>query len=632
MALGLGSGGGRMSADAIAAAIDASPSAEATLGSALLFTPSGDDADPRLYQSKLRDVVSVRDFGALGTGDQDDAGKFQNAIDYAATFSATGGRPAIRVPAGVYLLNSTVTIPTFVTLIGDGSGATVLRPGMTDGSPALHVVAGAQWVTIAAMSIASTIDDAAFDAGSVEGVNCTGLLLGGALDADDEFASRYSLRDLRIYGLQKGLRISGFIGRAVEIYINRCNLGADLYVTNSTTLGLRIEACRKSFRISKSLGVHFDQLLDEGSVANAVASTVDDCVAVQFSAPYFEAAPSHPRAEPFVTFGGTTECKSVEVISARVVGSSGMATEIHPLVFDRVDGLAFSGTVADAVGRRGILRTSNVKNLRRWDESREYGVANDASLSDGVAINYFPNSNFDLWFRGWENFYLARCTRSQEQTLVRRGKNALKLTAGTHATSDATYGVFSIVGAPCLAMRGRTLRLGAWIWVPDITEYDEVSPTALVGMLLQSYNGASYVSSNTVNQKWSAGTWNFISTQLAVQSDATSVYVYLFIDHDGAGTTTGNEYIVVDSVSIVDAAVPEWRQREGYIRDDVALPTLQNGRIVLSGSAAPTDATMTYEAGDRLLYDAPTAGGYIGVVCTTDGAPGTWKTFGEISP
>ena len=57
--------------------------------------------------------------------------------------------------------------------------------------------------------------------------------------------------------------------------------------------------------------------------------------------------------------------------------------------------------------------------------------------------------------------------------------------------------------------------------------------------------------------------------------------------------------------------------------------TQQEKQIKMSGSAAPT--TGIFFVGEQLVYDTPTAGGFSGVVCTTTGTPGTWKTFGAIS-
>ena len=47
------------------------------------------------------------------------------------------------------------------------------------------------------------------------------------------------------------------------------------------------------------------------------------------------------------------------------------------------------------------------------------------------------------------------------------------------------------------------------------------------------------------------------------------------------------------------------------------------------GTSAP--AAGTWLQGDIVWNSSPTAGGFIGWVCTTGGTPGTWKTFGAIS-
>jgi parallel beta-helix repeat protein len=56
---------------------------------------------------------------------------------------------------------------------------------------------------------------------------------------------------------------------------------------------------------------------------------------------------------------------------------------------------------------------------------------------------------------------------------------------------------------------------------------------------------------------------------------------------------------------------------------------MENGKVVTTGTAAPT--TGTWAVGDRVMNSAPAASGNIGWVCTTAGTPGTWKTFGAIS-
>jgi hypothetical protein len=79
---------------------------------AVTFTAAGAGAVPRSVQSKERDIVSVKDFGATGDGVTDDTAAIQAAF-------ATG-KKVIYMPAGVYKTTSTITVPAYYSLIGDG--------------------------------------------------------------------------------------------------------------------------------------------------------------------------------------------------------------------------------------------------------------------------------------------------------------------------------------------------------------------------------------------------------------------------------------------------------------------------------------------------------------------------------
>ena len=82
-----------------------------------VFLPDGVGAVSRTIPSKLKEVVSVKDFGAVGDGVADDTTAFSNAF-------ATG--KAVYAPAGTYLLNF-LNVPSNTNLFGDGS-ATVIKP------------------------------------------------------------------------------------------------------------------------------------------------------------------------------------------------------------------------------------------------------------------------------------------------------------------------------------------------------------------------------------------------------------------------------------------------------------------------------------------------------------------------
>jgi hypothetical protein len=64
----------------------------------------------RTALAKMRDVVSVKDFGAVGDGVNDDTAEIQAAVNAAAT---------VTIPAGTYLISSTISVPSGTTVILD---------------------------------------------------------------------------------------------------------------------------------------------------------------------------------------------------------------------------------------------------------------------------------------------------------------------------------------------------------------------------------------------------------------------------------------------------------------------------------------------------------------------------------
>lgn len=95
-------------------------------GSALVgFIQSGAGAQARTVQAKLRDTVSVKDFGAVGNGVVDDTAAIQAAINAVAALG--GGH--VYIPRGNYLLNTGLTISSPSTHITGDGFTTVLIAG-----------------------------------------------------------------------------------------------------------------------------------------------------------------------------------------------------------------------------------------------------------------------------------------------------------------------------------------------------------------------------------------------------------------------------------------------------------------------------------------------------------------------
>lgn len=96
-------GGGDLSANRSFAVAYGTTSTTATVGNdaRLSFTAAGTGATARTLQNKLRDMVSVKDFGAVGDGATDDRAAIQAAINSCIELDRT-----LFFPSGVYVMSS----------------------------------------------------------------------------------------------------------------------------------------------------------------------------------------------------------------------------------------------------------------------------------------------------------------------------------------------------------------------------------------------------------------------------------------------------------------------------------------------------------------------------------------------
>ena len=84
------------------------------------YTPAGTGAVDTTVETKLRESINVKDFGAVGDGVTDDRIAIQNAINHAKGL----GGGTVRIPAGTFAVESTLnfTDASGVRLVGEGGG------------------------------------------------------------------------------------------------------------------------------------------------------------------------------------------------------------------------------------------------------------------------------------------------------------------------------------------------------------------------------------------------------------------------------------------------------------------------------------------------------------------------------
>lgn len=120
--------------DAVQANLDAyEASVAASSGSSLVgFLQAGTGATARTVQTKLREIISVKDFGAVGNGIADDTAAVQAALVAAAGKS-------LYVPSGTYLCGALI-VYSGTTVYGDDPTISVIKaqPSLGIGAPLLR--------------------------------------------------------------------------------------------------------------------------------------------------------------------------------------------------------------------------------------------------------------------------------------------------------------------------------------------------------------------------------------------------------------------------------------------------------------------------------------------------------------
>ena len=134
------------------------------------YLPAGAGAVATTVQTKLRAVVSVKDFGATGDGVTDDSAAFQLALNYAnaVAFAAVGtsypmGTARVTIPAGKYIINTGLTATNLnCQIVGDGREVVEIKLG-----------AGIYFLTVSASIYQTLLKGISFNAGAGALINTT---------------------------------------------------------------------------------------------------------------------------------------------------------------------------------------------------------------------------------------------------------------------------------------------------------------------------------------------------------------------------------------------------------------------------------------------------------------------------
>lgn len=220
------------------------------------YDPASAGAVTTTVQAKLRESVSVTDYGAVGDGVTDNYAAIMAAIN-SATYG-TGFRiqgPAVYFPPGNYYCSQTINLKRSVKLYGDGSG-------LPDSSPASIIFpAGVTGIIVNRFNTIGAITEipttTAADGSTIEGLTITGAF--GTADAAGGngiwLRARANLRNLTVLRFTgNGVRIEASSGGAFEGNANVFNLNT-IYCVLNGEWGVYIDGADVNAGVATGLNV-----------------------------------------------------------------------------------------------------------------------------------------------------------------------------------------------------------------------------------------------------------------------------------------------------------------------------------------------------------------------------------------
>jgi hypothetical protein len=571
----------------------------------------------------LNKAVNCLMFGGDATGVADSTAAIQAAVNY-----AIANNLPYHEAAGTYKVTSKVTLGRMVFKgAGHGlsGGGTTYVPTISDGTAVFEIPAGTNFFDIGGFRIAPALNKNDFISGAINGQNCIGL----KIISTASYAARFKLSDILVTLCKTNFDINGFIGVFDNVWSIAGETGATLTNINACNLQFKFEECRKDFSITNSNGVVLENIICEGGAfqSGLAASTIDGCAGITINSPYWE----QQRNVSFIRVGFTTQCYGITINGMTLAAADNASSDynIALMEFDKVDGLFLLGQFSTGNHHNRYTTTSSTKNI--IDNTTATSVDNfgphDSSGNLSWAMNHFPNPNFDLWLRGWPNITITRATVTQETTLVRKGKNALRMTF-TAAQSSAANVQFILNDAALTPayLAGKTVSLYAWVWIPNTSDFNanDGSSQKIQPYLALITNGTGGTTTTTGTHHTMRGAWNLFKMTASVPSDCTSITAAFYMGL-GSGTSSGSEYVVIDSMYLVEGNLGQTNHIvNGWVRDAFVNPvTCRGGKLEQYCTSVPTDADMTYEVGDKFHLLSVAAGGAATQVVTTAGTGAT---------
>jgi len=561
-------------------------------GAALVtYLPSGTGAIATNVQSKLRESVSIKDFGAVGDGITDDT----NAIIALNAYMLSVRGASILIPDGIYITSVSLTVVGYgVRIIGTGNAIIALKPGATERA----------------------------------------LLLGNR-----DFGANLDLNSYALYSdlLQGGNVISissiagYFIGQVVCIYSGTSARSVagnriPLYKQFLTIRSIDVVAKTLTFESVASIDflVSDDARVFMAEVTQLVRSTIENISFVS----------SVGSSSPYTYFASYCFDVTLKNVSIRGVATSGACIFVDMLVFD---GCLFEGTGGISTARGSKRVTFRDCNFNIGPEPYQNICAFIEETSENILVDncefqggYFLVGNSNDQFPGSH-------TVIRNSRITFYGGSAIRIIGAYNNYTYAVEVIDCVLTGPGGVVDGTTRISSITI---DYNNSARITGCSFVGLASTSYaidtigniNTATYVSdfSNnryasslgvhpSLNNKQLLNSQSLARTSPDTQFESTDL-AYSSITVAGLRSTSGeNSYASMSTLRNDTTQAAGGFVLNGYLQTRYSLvPT----RISTSKSAwalAGTVSTSDLSSYMRLVYVSPAGVSLTAASWTYDG-------------
>lgn len=582
------------------------------------FTASGTGAVARTVESKLRDFINVKDYGAVGDGSTDDSSAIQAAINAAKPTSvAANGLPdnssVIYFPKGTYLVNTSISVWSGIILFGNGAASTLKAgPSLTTQILTLAAFTGVQcrWVDIGFLNFEATGTVRAIKTTAGQFLNscihdCT-FDVGFAIDCNIGTTYVQSCRFIKctsVGSLDQFLSISGN-RNYIEDFNKEGSTGSSthpyIYIYDSNQVYLEnilIEGSGSANKVgikiaggSAPSSVTIVQVWNETSTSNGYILDIDSSVVWIYG-----------------EINYITGTKKVKVANSSTLyvdwwDDNGTTTPISGTVevdstsyvcVDRYKGRSFTD----------IYKLDNLKSkfkIKRAESgtgtpTNGYLTANTVNWIGG---NMLVNPSFEAGRYGWT--VGGAPTITVEPSEVSTGL-MMRLVYGASTTQNLTQS-FTIdanqAGRPFTFCGMVKLVAG------DTGSWASITATGC-GMTAAGSDG--FISKVSLGEGW-----QIVSQTFTPITAGTLVVGFRMFNHTE---------VLVDNASFHYGIEGE---PDRSLFGSVEL----NQKTFTTATAAPTNGT--WKVGDRVFNSVPSVGNPKSWVCTVAGTPGTWVSEGNL--